>query len=67
MGRFHQKLGVHRLGRILMMEFGVTAPGSYSDKLSMQDQYETILRLVKQFLSGQSQGQGFYDSVVKLG
>ena len=50
-----------------MMEFGVTAPGSYSDKLSMQDRYETILRLVKQFLSGQSQGQGFYDSVVKLG
>ena len=47
-----------------MMEFGVTAPGSYSDKLSIQDRYETI---VEQFLSGQIQDQGFYDSVMKLG
>ena len=37
--------------------------------MSMQDRYETISfrQLVEQFLSAQIQGQGFYDSVRKLG
>ena len=54
---------------IKLYDGSVTEQGSNSDKMSMQDRYETISfrRLVEQFLSAQSQGQGFYDSVMKLG